>query len=112
MVPASNASLVNGTMLRYLDYNDFYGGIGAHVRAGWHPSETIPAVLAVGESVHATGREILKGIIMAYEIGNRGMCRNACRCGTTFRNECETDCKRHRNFRGNGHVRDTRCNAG
>ena len=71
MVPASNASLVNGTMLRYLDYNDFYGGINAHVRAGWHPSETIPAVLAVGEAVHATGREILKGVIMAYELGNR-----------------------------------------
>jgi 2-methylcitrate dehydratase len=71
MIPSSNASLVNGTMLRYLDYNDFYGGIDAHVRAGWHPSETIPAVLAVGESVHARGQDVLKGIIMAYEIGNR-----------------------------------------
>lgn len=71
MVPAANASLVNGTMLRYLDYNDFYGGIGAYVRAGWHPSETIPAVLAVGELVHASGQDILKGIIMAYELGNR-----------------------------------------
>ena len=58
-------------MLRYLDYNDFYGGIGAYVRAGWHPSETIPALLAVGESVHAGGQDILKGIIMAYELGNR-----------------------------------------
>jgi 2-methylcitrate dehydratase len=71
MLPASNASLINGTMLRYLDYNDFYGGINAYVRAGWHPSETIPAVLAVGESVHARGQDVLKGIIMAYEIGNR-----------------------------------------
>jgi 2-methylcitrate dehydratase len=71
MVPACNASLVNGTMMRYLDYNDFYGGIEAYIRAGWHPSETIPALLAVGERVHASGAEILKGIIMAYELGNR-----------------------------------------
>jgi len=68
MIPAPQAALVNGTMLRYLDYMDSYGGDG---KGGWHGAETIPAVLAVGELVHATGEDILKAIVLAYELGAR-----------------------------------------
>lgn len=68
MVPASHAALANGTMLRYLDYMDSYGGDS---KGGWHGSETISALLAIGELVHATGQDILRGIVLGYELGAR-----------------------------------------
>ncbi len=68
MLPAPQAALVNGTLLRYLDYMDSYGGDG---KGGWHGAEIIPAVLAVGELVHASGEDILKAIVLGYELGAR-----------------------------------------
>jgi 2-methylcitrate dehydratase len=45
------AAFVNGTMVRYFDYNDGY--IGKEVG---HPSDNIPAWMAVAESEGASGR--------------------------------------------------------
>ena len=41
------------------DYNDAYFG---------HPSDMIPGVLAAGEAAHSSGKEVLTGIVLAYEI--------------------------------------------
>jgi 2-methylcitrate dehydratase len=57
------AAFANATMVRTYDWND-----GMLAQGGGHPSDMIPAVLAVGESVHASGRDVLLGITLAYEI--------------------------------------------
>jgi 2-methylcitrate dehydratase len=62
-VSAEMAAYANGVMLRYLDLNDMY-----RVRAGGHPSDTMAALLAVGESVRAPGAEVVNAILLAYEI--------------------------------------------
>lgn len=59
------ATFANGILVRYLDFNDMYfsprGG-------GGHPSDLIPSVLAVGEAVGASGRDVLLATIIAYEV--------------------------------------------
>ncbi len=62
-----NAVLANGAMLRYLDYNDV-----AFVKASdgyryYHPSETIPTVLALGEREHISGEEAIAAIVLGYD---------------------------------------------
>jgi 2-methylcitrate dehydratase len=57
------AAFANGVMIRCLDFNDDYFG-----KDGPHPSDTIAAVLAAADSMHADGRSFLAGIAVAYEI--------------------------------------------
>jgi 2-methylcitrate dehydratase len=54
------ATLANGVMLRYSDFND--------VSPGGHFSDMISAVLAVGEALHSTGSQVMVAIALAYEI--------------------------------------------
>ena len=54
------AALANGTANRYLDFNDF-GSSG-------HPSDMIPAVLALAEATGASGRDVVASVYIAYEI--------------------------------------------
>jgi len=57
------AAFVNGAMVRYLDMND------AYTRASTsHPSDNIPALLAVAEAVGASGRDLILATIICYEI--------------------------------------------
>ena len=56
------AGFANGVMVRYLDCNDSYFSPG-----GGHPSDMIPAVLAVAESHGADGRAVITAIAAAYE---------------------------------------------
>ena len=61
-----NAALMNALLVRALDYNDIY----------WeqdpaHPSDIIPAALTAGEVAHRDGREVLVGILIAYELEMR-----------------------------------------
>jgi 2-methylcitrate dehydratase len=57
------ATLVNAAMVRYLDMSD------AYVRASTaHPSDNIPALLAVAESCKCSGRDLIAAIAVAYEI--------------------------------------------
>ncbi len=56
------AAFANAVMLRYLDFNDTY------VAGSQHPSDLIPAVLAVAEAAHAPGDDVLLSIVLGYEI--------------------------------------------
>ncbi len=62
------AAVVNGVMVRYLDYNDT---ITRPRAKGTHPSEVIPMVLALGERQHAPGTEVLTTIAVGYELLSR-----------------------------------------
>lgn len=57
------AAFANGIMVRYLDYNDGYMGLEPG-----HPSDNIPACIAVAEAEGATGNELIAAIVLAYEI--------------------------------------------
>jgi len=57
------AAFVNGLLIRYLDYNDTYLSLEPA-----HPSDNLAAVLAAGELVGASGRELLTAAVLAYEI--------------------------------------------
>lgn len=57
------AAFANTVMVRYLDYNDTYVSKGSG-----HPSDMIPACLAVAEAHRASGKETLAAIAVAYEI--------------------------------------------
>lgn len=54
------ATFVNGCMLRYADFND--------VNTGGHFSDTISAILAVGEAFHASGAQVLAAVVLSYEL--------------------------------------------
>jgi 2-methylcitrate dehydratase len=59
------AALVNGTMIRYLDFSDdYFGGKGL---TGPHPSDNIGGVLAIAESIGGSAKEFLLGVVVAYE---------------------------------------------
>ncbi len=57
------ATFVNGLLIRYLDYNDTYLSLEPA-----HPSDNLAAVLAVGESVGASGRDLIAAAVLAYEV--------------------------------------------
>ena len=57
------AGFANGVMVRYLDCNDSYFSPG-----GGHPSDMIPAVLAVADPMVADGRTVVTAIALAYEV--------------------------------------------
>lgn len=57
------ATFVNGVMVRFLDYNDGYMGLEPG-----HPSDNIPACLAMAQAEHADGEALLAAILLAYEI--------------------------------------------
>ncbi len=57
------AGFANGVMVRYLDCNDSYFSPG-----GGHPSDMIPAVLAMADPMIADGRTVITAIALAYEV--------------------------------------------
>ncbi|PXY19631.1 2-methylcitrate dehydratase [Prauserella muralis] len=60
---ADVAAFVNGTMVRHLDFNDGYLGLEPG-----HPSDNIPACLAVAEAEGRSGRDLVTAIALAYEV--------------------------------------------
>lgn len=58
------SAFINSAMARYLDYNDTYVSEGRAI----HPSDHIPALMAVAESEGSTGEELIEAIVLAYEI--------------------------------------------
>jgi 2-methylcitrate dehydratase len=60
----SGAAFANGVMARCLDLNDTYFS----TQGGGHPSDYIPALLAVGESVAASGKDLLRGLSVLYDV--------------------------------------------
>jgi len=65
------ATLMNSLLIRALDYNDIYWEQDPS-----HPSDIIPAVLSTGEFMKKNGKEILLGIVLAYELEMR-LCQAA-----------------------------------
>jgi 2-methylcitrate dehydratase len=57
------ATFVNGLLIRYLDFNDTYLSLEPA-----HPSDNLAAVLAVGDTVHAPGPDLITATVLAYEI--------------------------------------------
>ncbi len=62
----ANAALMNALLIRAMDYNDIYWKQDPS-----HPSDIIPAALATGEYRGASGRDVLVGIVIAYELEMR-----------------------------------------
>jgi 2-methylcitrate dehydratase len=56
------ATLVNGSLLRYLDSNDYYFS-----RDPAHPSGNLAVALAVGEREHRSGRDLIAALVAAYD---------------------------------------------
>jgi 2-methylcitrate dehydratase len=57
------AAFVNGTMIRYLDYNDTYLS-----KEPAHPSDNISTALAVAEAEGRSGKDLIAAIVIGYEI--------------------------------------------
>ena len=57
------AVFANGVMIRYLDFNDGYLSLG-----GGHPSDTIASLLSSAEIMGRSGRDMIIGTVLAYEV--------------------------------------------
>jgi 2-methylcitrate dehydratase len=66
-----NAAVVNGVMVRYLDYNDLYAVPAGKWYVGVHPSDAIPGILAVGERMKCSGKSLIATIVLSYELSAR-----------------------------------------
>ncbi len=58
------AALVNGAPLRAYDYNDLYIGRAG----GGHPSDLVPAVIAVAEWKQSSGEALLAALALGYDV--------------------------------------------
>src|SRR5205085_12572847 len=66
---APNAVLVNGSLIRILDLNDYVNTKDGQI--GGHPSDNIPVALAAAELGHSSGRDVLAAIVVGYEVYGR-----------------------------------------
>ena len=57
------ATLINGSMTRYHDFSDTYLS-----KEALHPSDNIPPVLAMAETLESGGEEVIRSIEAAYEV--------------------------------------------
>ena len=60
------AAMLNALMIRAMDYNDIYWKQDPS-----HPSDLISAPLALAERQHMSGKDLIVGIVLAYEIAMR-----------------------------------------
>ncbi len=65
MDPVS-AAFINALMIRVMDYNDIYWKQDPS-----HPSDLIPAAMAAAERAGGSGRDLIVGIALAYEVEQR-----------------------------------------
>jgi 2-methylcitrate dehydratase len=63
---ASNAALINGNMIRYLDFNDTYWS----KRGYMHPSNTLAEALAMTERQKGSGKDLILATVLGYEVQN------------------------------------------
>ncbi len=61
--PPDWAAFATGCCIRYFDYNDTYLS-----KEPAHPSDNFAAVLAVGESIGSSGKEMILATAIAYEV--------------------------------------------
>jgi len=65
-LPAPNAALLNAMNAHALDFDDTHFRIITSIT---HPSSSIvPSVLAMGEALGATGKQIISGMVVGWEI--------------------------------------------
>jgi len=57
------AAFANGSLVRYLDFNDTYLS-----KEPAHPSDNLAAVLAAGETAQASGKQVIEALALAYEV--------------------------------------------
>ncbi len=62
LIATEGAILVNGTLIRQLDFNDVYFG-----RDPSHPSEIVPAAIACCEEAGRSGRDLIEALVVGYE---------------------------------------------
>lgn len=63
-VDVEAAAFYNGVLVRYLDFNDTYLSLEP-----LHPSDMIPALMAVAEAYRLPATDLLTAIAIGYEIG-------------------------------------------
>jgi 2-methylcitrate dehydratase len=61
---ADRASLYNGALVRYLDFNDSYLSKGETC----HPSDNLAPVLAAVEYANGTGRDLMTALAVSYQV--------------------------------------------
>jgi 2-methylcitrate dehydratase len=64
MTAPDRAALYNGTLVRYLDFNDSFLAPGETC----HPSDNLGAVLAASEYARQSGRDFLAALAVAYQV--------------------------------------------
>lgn len=64
-VPVDMAAFVNATAARAVELNDVYHRPGS--RNG-HPSDVIMPLVAVAEHAHASGKDLIAAVVLAYEV--------------------------------------------
>ncbi len=57
------AAFANGVMIRYLDFNDTYAGSPT-----CHPSDLLAPVLAVVDTRNGSGKDVILGTVLGYEV--------------------------------------------
>jgi 2-methylcitrate dehydratase len=62
-ISTEGATLINGTMIRELEFNDIYFG-----KDPAHPSEIISTAIACCEEAGRSGRDLIEAIVVGYEI--------------------------------------------
>jgi len=62
----ANAALMNALLIRAMDYNDIYWKQDPS-----HPSDILPAAMAPAEHMGLSGRDLLVGILICYELEMR-----------------------------------------
>src|SRR5204862_7072645 len=60
------ATFANGTLVRYLDFNDTYLS-----KEPAHPSDNLPDIPPVGETARASAQRVIQAIPLAYEVQTR-----------------------------------------
>jgi 2-methylcitrate dehydratase len=63
LISTEGAALINGTMIRELEFNDIYFG-----KDPAHPSEIISTALACCEEAGRSGRDLIEAMVVGYEI--------------------------------------------
>lgn len=66
MTNMPNSALMNSLLIRAMDYNDIYWKQDPS-----HPSDIIPAALSPGEYMECSGKELIVGIVISYELEMR-----------------------------------------
>ncbi len=61
--PADITAFINGTMTRYLDYNDTYLS-----KEAMHPSDNIPPLISLAHSLDLNGEDIIRAANISYDV--------------------------------------------